>query len=187
MAAERPRFVANDSRGSSNQPLDPKYLTALAGRLGVNRALEVQETRGEYSLADTKGAFLSLLNLASVDELSKRLGEPLDPLRFRMNVHVRNLAPFEELNWVNAYPGTRIVKIGRVRFRVDDACERCLAICADPATGLADRRILQELQLMMRGRGYVSPHRKKSEAMGILLAPLNNGVIWPGDRVTVES
>lgn len=176
MAIEQPRLAI----GRDNLiELDPVELAMLRTRIGAKG--EVQYTDGRYSLADTQGAFVSFLNLATVRALSREMGRSIDARRFRMNVWLTGLEPFEEYTWVDKYPGTKQFDLGEVRFRVDDACERCKAIEACPVTGEFDLKVQDALDTMMVKRGYKSPHRQKTCVMGILAAPLSEGTIKPGD------
>jgi uncharacterized protein YcbX len=102
---------------------------------------------------------VSFLNLASVQALSKFVGQEIAPTRFRMNIWMMGLEPFEELTWVDKFPGTIEILVGNCRFRVDDACERCRAIEANPETGQYDVKVLESLSEMMQQRDYRSPHR----------------------------
>lgn len=179
MAVEDPIFVVHDE----SLQIDQTYLLELAERLGIQGEIEVQNARGAYSLHDTKGAYVSFLNLASVDALSEFMGVTVDPHRFRMNVWMRGLEPFEELTWVDRYPGTREIVAGECRLRVDDACERCKAPEANPSTGQYDLEIQKALDDLMSNRGYKSPHRGTPRVMGFLAAPLQSGHIQIGDKV----
>ncbi len=178
MVAEVPRWDTNDGRLNSEQKLHSLYLERLATKLNVSE-LSVLDTEAKYNLTDTKGAFVSFLNLASVRELEKFMGKPVNPERFRMNVWFDGLEPFEELSWVDAYPGTREIVVGSAnRFRVDDACERCMAPHANPETGVRDLDITVALNALMKQRGYPgSPHRNVLAVMGILACPLEHGAI----------
>ncbi len=184
MAIEQPVFI--DGTGDDDtSKLDPTYLRELAERIGVEGELQIQHAGGSYSLHDTKGAFVSFLNLASVRALSEFMGQEIDPRRFRMNVWMTGLDPFEELTWVDKYPGTREILVDDCRFRVDDACERCKAPEANPATGQFDLEIQAALDAMMTKRGYKSPHRGTPRVMGILAAPLDEDVIRKGARIVL--
>lgn len=76
---------------------------------------------------------VSVINLASVRDLEERYGRPVHPLRFRANIHLDGLAPWEELGWVG-----RDVAIGSARFRCVLRTRRCAAIDVDPETGRRD-------------------------------------------------
>jgi hypothetical protein len=178
MAAQQPTFV-----GTGINQLDPSYLHELAQQLAIKDDLQVLDTEGGYNLCDTKGAYVSFLNLASVDALSEFMGEAIVPSRFRMNVWMAGLEPFEELTWVDKFPGTWEIFVGDCCFRVDDACERCRAVEANPTTGKYDLAVLARLSTMMEQRGYKSPHRGVSHVMGILASPLNQGVIRRQDAI----
>jgi uncharacterized protein len=129
---------------------------------------------------------VSFLNLASVQALSKFVGQEIAPTRFRMNIWMMGLEPFEELTWVDKFPGTIEILVGNCRFRVDDACERCRAIEANPETGQYDVKVLESLSEMMQQRDYRSPHRGLPHVMGILAAPLNQGVIRRQDAIRLS-
>jgi uncharacterized protein YcbX len=148
--------------------------------------LQVQLAAGAYSLHDTKGAFVSFLNLASVQALSDFMGTEIDPRRFRMNVWMTGLDAFEELTWVDRYPGSQEMTVGDCRFRVDDACERCKAPEANPENGKYDLEIRKALNDLMRKRNYTSPHRGIPCVMGILAAPLEESVIRKGDEIKLR-
>jgi uncharacterized protein len=178
MAAQEPVFA-----GMGINQLDSSYLQELAQQLGVAGELQVQDTEGVYNLCDTKGAYVSFLNLASVQALSKFVGQEIVPSRFRMNIWMKGLEPFEELTWVDKFPGTIEILVGDCRFRVDDACERCRAIEANPETGQYDLNVLESLSEMMQQRVYRSPHRGVPHVMGILAAPLTQGVIRRQDAI----
>jgi uncharacterized protein YcbX len=68
---------------------------------------------------------VSVINLASVDALASAVGTPINPLRFRGNVYVTGLEPWEGLSWVS-----REVTIGGVRFRGLARTPRCAAVRA---------------------------------------------------------
>jgi hypothetical protein len=72
MAAQQPTFV-----GTGINQLDPSYLHELAQQLAIKDDLQVLDTEGGYNLCDTKGAYVSFLNLASVDALSEFMGEAI--------------------------------------------------------------------------------------------------------------
>ena len=101
MAAPEPVIV-----GLGINQLDARYLQGLARQLGVTGELQMQDTEGVYNLCDTEGAYVSFLNLASVQALSKFVGREIAPSRFRMNIWMKGLDPFEELTWVDKFPGT---------------------------------------------------------------------------------
>jgi hypothetical protein len=96
---------------------------------------------------------LSLVGLSSVVDLGARHDRPdLDPLRFRMNLELDGLAPFEEESWAG-----RRVRAGAAVIRVLDQVPRCVATTRDPATGDKDFDTLKHIAayrpLMTEPRG----------------------------------
>jgi len=180
MVAQVPAFVTDRD---GNETLDPLWVDTVAERLGVE-SLDVLDTHGTFSLADRPRRYVSIVNLASVRTLGEFLGTAIDPARFRMNVWLDGLEPFAELDWVEGHPGTRDIRIGGVRLRVDEACVRCKAIEANPHTGEYDLELQKALEDLMQSLGYPgAPHNQSPRVMGVLAQPYSRGLIEPGDRV----
>lgn len=179
MAIEVPSFVA----GYPHEILHRRYLERLARKLGV-KELSVSYTKGEFSMTDSTTPYLSILNLATVKEFSKFVGREIDPRRFRMNAWMTDLSPCEEYTWVDTFPGTRRIKVGATTYRVDDACERCKAIEANPITGEYDIELMFMLDAFMKKSGYPgSPHRNVHRVMGILAVPESPGIVEIDDEI----
>jgi hypothetical protein len=85
---------------------------------------------------------LTVVSFASVDELARRGDHdgPLDPLRFRINLELDGLEPFEEDTW----DGQR-VKIGQTIVRIAGQIPRCAVTTQDPTTGLHDWNTLKQI------------------------------------------
>jgi uncharacterized protein len=181
MAKQRPVFVDTERA----YRLDLCYLDGLKDRLQNGKKVQLQDTHGEYHLADTEGPQVSFINLATVRELEKLVGIEVNPERFRMNVWMEDLPAFAEYDWVDGFPGTREFMVGAVRMRIDDACERCKAPSANPATGEYDINMLAMLLQLMEARGYKSPHRGVTSVMDIFGVVLNEGAIHVGDEISL--
>ena len=177
IAQYRPHLIA-DGRACE---LHEAHLALLQERFGP---FSLQDTNGEYHLGDTAGAQVSFINLATVRALNEHVGAAIDPERFRMNVQFDGLPAFEEYEWVNGYPGTREIRVGTVRMRVDDAAERCKATHANPQTGIYDMPMMSTLRDFMEARGYKSPHRSTPCVMGFYGVVLERGIISVGDEIT---
>jgi len=89
-----------------------------------------------HSFSDVAAKCLHIVNLASLRELQRVMGVPLNPLRFRPNVIIDGLAPFAELDLVG-----RPVTIGPVALEVIKRTERCAATDVDPETGKRETAI----------------------------------------------
>jgi uncharacterized protein YcbX len=179
MAAQTPEYAADTP--------SPAWLKRVAVAIGETGVATV-DTRSEFNMVDTDphefGPTISFLNLASVRALAAETGWTIDPDRFRMNVWYDDGEPFSELAWADTYPGTRELMVGNLRLRVQDACERCQAIEANPATGCRDLPVLEALAALLKKRGYRgSPQRGVFEVMGFLATPLGAETIMRGQEV----
>ena len=92
-------------------------------------------------MADNGEAQVALLNLASLRGLSDQLGQTLDIARFRGNLMLDGLDPWEEFEWIG-----RTLRLGDVTLDVTDRIERCRATEANPATGERDANTLTALE-----------------------------------------
>jgi uncharacterized protein len=84
-----------------------------------------------HTFTDNPTKYVSLINLASVAEIERRMGRPLDPLRFRANFYVEDLPPWAEFNWVAGE-----LAAGDARLHVAQRIDRCAATNVDPSSGL---------------------------------------------------
>jgi len=101
-------------------------------------------------VAFADGFPLLLIGQASLDDLSARVGRPLQMLRFRPNLVVAGSAPYAEDGW-------RRIRIGELEFRVVKGCSRCIMTTLDPQTGerSADREPLSTLKSYREREGEV--------------------------------
>ncbi|WP_207483700.1 MOSC domain-containing protein [Arenibaculum pallidiluteum] len=121
---------------------------------------------------DTEEKLVSLINLASVHDLEQRIvGAPVDPLRFRGNLLLGGLQPWEEAHWV----GSRI-RIGAAELEVVRTIGRCAATNVEPGSGQRDLNIPQALR---RGYGHTD--------CGVYARVVVGGAIAPGDAVAPAS
>jgi uncharacterized protein YcbX len=95
----------------------------------------------EMGMSDANFASVSVLNLASLRALGQKLGRDLDPRRFRGNLWLEGLAPWEEVDLV----GKRL-KIGAAELEVIEPITRCRATEANPDTGRRDAATLAALE-----------------------------------------
>lgn len=121
-----------------------QFFAAFMGE-AVRGAPKVVEARGE-PFADRRTPALSLVNLASVRDLERVAGRPVDPLRFRANVYFEGVPAWQEMSWVGGEVG-----LGGARLRVVEAIDRCAATEVDPQTGARDLNVPRHLA---RGFGH---------------------------------
>ncbi|MDO8696924.1 MAG: MOSC domain-containing protein [Pseudomonas sp.] len=93
---------------------------------------------------------LLLIGQASLDDLSARVGRPLEMLRFRPNLVVSGSAAYAEDSW-------KRIRIGALEFRLVKGCSRCIMTTLDPLTGerSADREPLATLKTYRERDGEV--------------------------------
>lgn len=157
-------------------------LTTEAGRAAVETVLTGfmdKEARGPLKvLAAPEGhrftdslrsGFVSLLNLATVRDLESRMGAPVDPLRFRMNLHLDGLEAGSELDLVG-----RTLEIGEARLEVLKRTPRCAATLVNPSTAERDLNVVKGLS---QHYGHVD--------CGVYAKVVAGGRIAPGDAVRV--
>lgn len=92
-------------------------------------------------MTDTEFPSISLVNLASGDDLGRRMGQTLSPLRWRANIHLEGLEPWVEREWIG-----RRLRVGGAELIVREAIGRCLATAANPETGTRDADTLGALK-----------------------------------------
>lgn len=104
----------------------------------------------EEKVGFADGYPLLLIGQASLDDLSARVGRPLEMLRFRPNLVVEGSEPYAEDSW-------KRIRIGGVEFSVAKGCSRCILTTIDPATGerSADREPLTTLKTYREREGEV--------------------------------
>ncbi|MGX0891580.1 uncharacterized protein YcbX [Pseudomonas sp. ADAK2 TE3594] len=103
-------------------------------------------TQAGYGKDDDQVAFadgfpLLLIGQASLEDLSSKVGRPLEMLRFRPNLVIEGSEAYAEDSW-------KRIRIGEVEFRVVKSCSRCILTTIDPQTGerSEDREPLATLQ-----------------------------------------
>ena len=128
------------------------------------------ENSGRVAFAD--GFPLLLIGQASLDDLTARVGRPMEMMRFRPNLVIEGSEAFAEDGW-------KRIRIGEQTFRVVKPCGRCILTTIDPATGerSPDREPFATL---------MNYRQKEGEAMfGQNVVADGDGVIEVGMTVTV--
>jgi len=136
--------------------------------------LELLGDGGTARFQDRARGFVSLHAHASVEAVGGTVPAPVDDRRFRSNVVIEGVPAWSELDWVD---GGADLTIGDVRFSVVKTIVRCLAITANPDTGVRDAKLLKVL---------TGEFRQAEPTLGVLLLPAGRGGrIRVGDPVVV--
>lgn len=120
-------------------------------------------------LPDCGQGRVSIIGEASLADLSRVVGRPIDRLRFRANVYVEGARAWEELGWVG-----REIAIGSARLRVVRRIGRCAATNVDPRTGERDLNLPRTLQ---QAFGHAD--------MGVYAEVIGAGRIATGDPLKI--
>ncbi|MBN8293029.1 MOSC domain-containing protein [Rhodobacter sp. NTK016B] len=131
------------------------------------RGLVARQDGGD--LTDRPGGRVSLMNLASLKALGDRMGMDLSIHRFRGNLWLEGLAPWQEFDLVG-----HELRIGQTRLRVDAPITRCVATTFDPLTGAQDGDTLAALEFGWNHRD-----------LGALARVIDGGEIAIGDPVEI--
>ena len=115
---------------------------------------------------------ITLMGRASVNSLAEAAGQEIDERRFRMNLVLDNIEPWEELTWIG-----HTIRVGGLDFDVTGPVVRCVATHANPENGNRD---INAINLLTSAFGQAKP------TMGVLAVLRGSGgKLEVGDRVTV--
>lgn len=118
-------------------------------------------------MSDTDYPSISLINLSSHRAVQQKLGREISHLRWRGNLILDGLGPWEEFEWI----GKRL-RVGLAELEVVERIERCKATTASTQTGERDADTLGALQ---DGWGH--------HDMGVYAKVVKTGDIRQGDTV----
>ncbi|MDE8350223.1 MAG: MOSC domain-containing protein [Acidocella sp.] len=143
------RYLGDEARyGSAEKPPSFHYVPA-------------------HSFCDHQTQVISLIGLGSLGALEAAAGGPRDKRRFRANIYIENIAPWEEFTWLG-----REITIGTSRLVVQERIDRCGATTVNPDTAVRDANPVLELK---RNFGHIE--------LGIFAEVLTGGTIKPGDSI----
>lgn len=136
----------------------------------AHRARHVGDGHDRVAFAD--GFPLLLINQASVDDLSTRVGRNMAMLRFRPNLVIEGAPAYADDGW-------KRLRIGNVDFRIASPCARCILTTIDPRTHQreSDREPLNTLKGYRMGEGGIM--------FGQNLIAEGEGLLEVGMEVTV--
>ena len=129
----------------------------------------------EYPFFDTTHSnetnnTISLINLNSINDFSKKIKLNIEYERFRGNLYIDDLDAWEERNWIN-----KIIKINNVSFKV------CMHIPRCSATNLKPRTNINTVNLPLSLRKIYN-----HSDLGVYLKPLESGSININDKINIS-
>ena len=157
------------ARGQLTTPLGRQLIEQFIGaymKTELRGAPKIVRAPG-HSFSDVAAKCVHIVNLATVREVERVVGRPIDPLRFRANFYMDDAPPWAEFAWLD-----KDITVGPVKLRVFARTTRCAATNVDPNTGARDMAIPAHL---MRTWGH--------EDLGIYAKVVNGGDIAVGEPV----
>lgn len=121
------------------------------------------------AMTDWPDPFVSVLNMASNRALGAYMGCDLSIHRWRGNLWIEGLAPWQEFDLIG-----HEITIGPARLRIDQRITRCNATTVNPETGRADADTLSALK---NGFGH--------QDFGVYATVIAGGTIACGNTVTI--
>ena len=131
---------------------------------------ELVELEGR-AFTDTEYPSISLLSIASLEDLSKRAGQELVMERFRGNLWIDGMAPWLEFDLI----GKRI-EIGEAILEIKEPIERCSMTTCNPENGQKD---VDTLKLLRDSFGH--------QDFGVYAVVEKSGTININDKIEVLS
>ena len=158
---ESSKTIVKTPDGSELEVADP----ALAAHFGDGVRV-MKQGSGVFDVMP-----LSVLAVQSVEEISASVGLPLTPSRFRPNILVDAPAggSFPEDSWTGS-----ILRIGGLRFRVDQRDKRCVMVNIDPSSSSSDPRVLRAIA------------KERDSRFGVYGTVVDPGKVAVGDSVFRE-
>jgi GntR family transcriptional regulator/MocR family aminotransferase len=154
---------------SLNEPNGREQFAALVMALpGAPAPISLVSAAADSDLhfMDKPDAVISVINLASVRALSHDLGCEIDPMRFRANIYIDDVAPWAEFDWIG-----QSIELGQARLLVDRRNTRCAATNVNPETARRDQELLKSLRQFY---GHCD--------MGVYVKVIRGGRISCGDQ-----
>lgn len=106
-----------------------------------NRAASTRVVRVPgRGMTDTDFPSIGIGNMATHRTIEQKLGRRLSEKRWRLNLWIDGLTPWEEFDWIG-----HEVEIGSAQLKVVERIERCMATTANPDTGRRDTDTLAVL------------------------------------------
>lgn len=124
---------------------------------GPMRLIGAADAANSPAFRDSEQAELSLIGLATIADLERVVGQPVDPLRFRANIYVDGIPAWSEFDWIGrdvVFGGAGVeaegapapAGQGEARIRVTERITRCAATNVEPGTGMRDMTLPQTLK-----------------------------------------
>ncbi|MFM7655945.1 MAG: MOSC domain-containing protein [Paracoccaceae bacterium] len=125
-----------------DDPADlPRFLDWVGPLIPESRARPAQIVSAGRGMTDSDFPSVAILSMASLADLSARMGQDLSTHRWRGNLWLEGAAPWAEFDWIG-----RDIRIGEAVLRVQERITRCTATQVNPESGKTDAQTLSALE-----------------------------------------
>jgi hypothetical protein len=131
------------ARGNLNEPIGRALIEqffAAFMKEELPGAPHIVQSEG-HTFSDAPAKLVSVVNRASVRELERVLGKPVDPQRFRANVQIDGIPAWSEFDWADGIVRTS----SGIELKLWHRTQRCAATNVNPETGERDMQIPKAL------------------------------------------
>ena len=136
----------------------------------AGRARPVQIVSAGRGMTDSDFPSVSILNRASLADLSARMGHDLSIHRWRGNLWLDGAEAWSEWDWIG-----RQIRIGEATLTIRERITRCSATTVEPATGRSNADTLTALD-----------HHFGHQDFGLYATVTSDGTIATGDDWSIE-
>ena len=124
-----------------------------------------------YRFHDREQSSISIMSTSSLKVFEETAGIKIDERRFRMNITIDGLDPWQELDLIGS-----AIRINNIKFNVIGPVVRCLATHVNPDTGERDCEVMSIL---------TKEFSQERPVMGVLAVPVQEGTVSIGDRIDI--
>ncbi len=148
------------SKGCLQQPVGRKLIEQFFAAYLEDQILGAPHivSAPDHSFSDVGVKCLSIINLATVRDLGRMMGERIDPLRFRGNLYIDGFEPWAELKWV----GKTIAINDMAVLQCFQRTRRCAATNVNPETASRDLSIPAHISRAL-GHGDLGVYAKVTQ------------------------
>jgi len=148
------------SKGCLQQPVGRKLIEQFFAAFLGDQILGTPHivSAPGHSFSDVGVKCLSIINLATVRDLGRMMGEEINPLRFRGNLYIDGFEPWSELNWV----GKNIAINDMIVLQCFQRTRRCAATNVNPVTANRDLSVPAHISRAL-GHGDLGVYAKVTQ------------------------
>ena len=137
----------------------------------TNRQVDKDYAIGRNQVSFSDGFPLLLISESSLFDLNRRASEKITLKRFRPNLVLKNIDPYQEDKW-------KAIRIGECELKIVKPCTRCVLTTVDPETGkFSGKEPLETLAKYRKFNGEV--------VFGQNLIPLSSGKLEVGMKMEI--